>query len=78
MYCWAHSEPIIQQLDTLPGKLSLESWPPLQALLEGDKEDGGSGEGRKTPGESGGIFICLDEIRLKMIYVFGNLYCLEK
>ena len=42
MYCWAHSEPILQQLDILPGKLQLESWPPLVALLEAqaDKKQG--------------------------------------
>ena len=37
MYCWARSEPILKQLDVLPGKLCLESWPPLQELLDTEK-----------------------------------------
>ena len=37
MYTWSHTEPIFQQLEE-PGKLQLESWPPLQALLEAERQ----------------------------------------
>ena len=45
MYYWAHSEPILRSLDALPGKLTLEAWPPLQDLK---KEDISAGDGNGT------------------------------
>ena len=47
MYYWAHSEPIMQNLDFLPGKLSFESWPPPRQ----DDEDGDKTADEK-PGQS--------------------------
>lgn len=32
MYYWTHSEPILQQLELIPGKLSPEVWPPVRPL----------------------------------------------
>ena len=34
MYRWSHSEPVLQPVDLIPGKLSSQMWPPV--LRPGD------------------------------------------
>lgn len=39
MYFWAHSQPILQQLDILPGRLN-PVWPPVRPDSDGTEEEG--------------------------------------
>ena len=36
MYYWTHSEPVMQQMEIIPGKLST-AWPPPESETTGDK-----------------------------------------
>ena len=75
MYYWAHSEPVFQNLDFLPGKLSLESWPPERPdFLEGDKKED-EGKDDKRMAVSMLNFVALTW-RLWIFWIEHNLHSL--
>ena len=54
MYFWSHTQPILQQLEILPGKLEVQAWPPAKEEEEGEE---GQEKNRKDREGTESIFI---------------------